>query len=76
MELIFYLSILLIISVFGVKTYKKVNQKKEFIAFSLLMVLNVTLTIFHISEVTIPTPLDFFTVIFRPAGQFLYSLFS
>ncbi|MFN7249347.1 MAG: hypothetical protein ACK4M9_00905 [Anaerobacillus sp.] len=76
MEILLYFSIILIIFYSGFQTYYKSKEKVPIIVFGLLMVCNVTLTILHVLEVSIPSPLEFITFIYKPFSHFLYSLFS
>ncbi|MCT8139427.1 hypothetical protein H1D32_17990 [Anaerobacillus sp. CMMVII] len=76
MDILLYFPILFIIFYFGFRSYKRNNDKIALLVFSLLMAFNVAITLLHVLEVSIPTPLDFITFVYKPFNNFLYSLFS
>lgn len=76
MEILLYFLILIIISYFGFRSYKWSNDKKALLVFSLIIACNIAITLLHVLEVSIPTPLDLITFIYKPFSNFLYSLFS
>lgn len=76
MEILLYFLILVIISYLGFRSYKRSNDKKALLVFSLLIACNFAITLLHVLEVSIPTPLDLLTFIYKPFSNFLYSLFS
>lgn len=76
-EKLVYVIIFIIIAFIGFFHFKKVQQnKKNLIAYIVMMMINVFLLLDHCLEMGLPTPLDFITFIYQPISDFVFGLLT